>query len=447
MALVSGRKITMHKRLASSLKLTLLCLLIAVTFLTNGGPVFALSAVNEEDRASILMNAPIYKSPGTALACSPNTDSSVSTLTSVELTGNDNTEKAYRFFTSQGLDAKQAAGIVGNAMAESGVNPKSKSKSGYQGIFQWDGKGRFPNLVKWAQGKGLDPYSLEGQLQYSWYEANARTNGPKGSKLSNIDGVKQQPDEKYAAWYWGRYYEIAIIGGSTSETPLTNVQALTKRMNNATALINKYSGGAAAGTPATLTGSTEPMACTGSGEDSPLVDGFVVYSQYDPAWKNLPYGTNRPGTQSTIGESGCGPSAMAMAITNLTGNRVTPADTTKYADEKGMYIPGQGSSWAIVPTLARHWNLRYEPVGKDLAKITAALRAGGVVVTSGKGGLPFTKGGHYIVIRAVTASGKFKVGDSGHKDTNDKEWDPEQLIQSTPGGSAYAVYNDTASKL
>ena len=79
-------------------------------------------------------------------------------------------------------------------------------------------------------------------------------------------------------------------------------------------------------------------------------------------------------------------------------------------------------------------------MGSNIAKITQALQSGGLIITAGKGPKPFTNGGHFIVIRAVTASGKFLVGDSGHNDTSTKEWEPQQILSSMSGGSAYAVY-------
>lgn len=402
---------------------------IFALFIAGGGRVLA-EGLTGEDLDAILKDAPIHQTIGTGAVCgndaAPAADATP--VVSVDLSGNDNAEKTFRFFRDTvGLSAEQAAGITGNALAESGINPKSRSGLGYQGIFQWDGKsnGRFAQLTKWTTQNGKDPNTLEGQLAFAQYEAQAR---------GNIEGIKKQPSVDLAAWYWGRFYEVAIINGSTSTTPLTNVQSLSKRIQYAKDVYGKYVGSAPESSPYTPQNTPETAQCTFDGQATIFVDGFVVYNQYDPAWKNKPYST------STIGDSGCGPSAMAMAITNLTGQKITPVETSEYAASIGMYIAGTGSSWDIVPKLAQHWGMTSEPVGKDINKIKAALQKGGLVVTSGKGGLPFTSGGHYIVIRGITAEGKFKVGDSGHVETNNQEWDPEQLIQSTPGGSAYAVY-------
>lgn len=169
----------------------------------------------------------------------------------------------------------------------------------------------------------------------------------------------------------------------------------------------------------------------GNGQDTKYIDGFAIYNQTDPAWANKPFGS------STIGPSGCGPSAMAMIVTALTGKKVTPPDVATYAES--MYVPGAGSSHQIGPFVAAHWGLTATPVGANVAKITEALLAGSLVVAPGHGADPFTKGGHYIVIRGVTASGKWKVGDSGHSDTSDKEWDAQTLASQMHSGGVYAI--------
>ncbi len=358
---------------------------------------------------------------------------SMGSSSSINLAGNDNVEKTFRFFVAKGLTPDQAAGIVGNAAIESGVNPKSVSKNGkYSGMFQWDTGGRFANLKRWTASQGLDPLSLDGQLAYAWYEATSR---------GNIIGIQKQPSVDLASWFWGRFFEVAVVGGSSSTTPLTNVQALDKRIANARAVLAKF-GGSVTPVQASSPDQPAPAAPTqqeggcigGNGTNTQFVDGFIVYSQYDPVWKNSPYGS------STVGVAGCGPSAMAMIITNITHQRVTPVDTANYAASKGLYIDGEGSSWSIGPVLAQHWSLKSEPVGNNKVKIVQALQAGKLVIAAGHGPEPFTTGGHFIVIRGVTASGKFKVGDSGHSNTSDKEWDPDQIISHMSGGSAYAIF-------
>ena len=63
------------------------------------------------------------------------------------------------------------------------------------------------------------------------------------------------------------------------------------------------------------------------------MDKPILYMQTDPKWKNLDYSTKEEKT--TIGESGCGPTCMAMVISTFTGKTVTPIDTCKWSKELG----------------------------------------------------------------------------------------------------------------
>lgn len=97
------------------------------------------------------------------------------------LEGNTNAEKAFSFFVSQGLTPKQAAGIIGNLMQESGVNPAIKQGGGGpgRGIAQWSVgdrwdhatfNGKPANVVDFAAGLKLSATSLEAQLQFIMFE-------------------------------------------------------------------------------------------------------------------------------------------------------------------------------------------------------------------------------------------------------------------------------------
>jgi hypothetical protein len=161
-------------------------------------------------------------------------------------------------------------------------------------------------------------------------------------------------------------------------------------------------------------------------------DGFPIYIQTDPRWTNSPYGSG------TVGHDGCGPSAMAMIITALTGQAVTPAETGKIAGDDGMLKDG-GSSWDLPNDLAKHYGLKSTSIKADVTAISNAVKGGSYVIMAGKGSLPFTNGGHYIFIRGVTADGKWKIGDSIHKDTNNATFNPSTILSMASSGSIYAI--------
>jgi hypothetical protein len=81
-------------------------------------------------------------------------------------------EYAMDFFTSRGFTKEAAAGIVGNLVAESGVNPKSEQYGGGpgRGIAQWSVDQRWQTYLKFAKNRELDPLDLEAQLRFIVHE-------------------------------------------------------------------------------------------------------------------------------------------------------------------------------------------------------------------------------------------------------------------------------------
>lgn len=88
---------------------------------------------------------------------------------SPNLVGNSNAEKVFRYLVDkEGFTQEAAAGIIGNLMQESGVNPKSRQLGGGpgRGIMQWTETERWASLTAWAKNSGKDPWALETQVQW-----------------------------------------------------------------------------------------------------------------------------------------------------------------------------------------------------------------------------------------------------------------------------------------
>lgn len=81
-------------------------------------------------------------------------------------------EYAMDFFTERGFTKQAAAGIVGNLLAESGINPKSEQYGGGpgRGIAQWTVDQRWQTFLKFAKNRELDPMSLDAQLRFVIHE-------------------------------------------------------------------------------------------------------------------------------------------------------------------------------------------------------------------------------------------------------------------------------------
>lgn len=351
------------------------------------------------------------------------------TTGNVALQGNDNTEKAWNFLKQKGLSNEQAAGIIGNLLAESGLDPKAKNGSSYYGIAQWSANSRWAGLVNWAKGKNMDPWTLDAQLNYLWKEATER---------GQIDGIKKnsEQDISHLTWYWGRYFEVATIKGDPDKYP-SNVQHFKdSREPKAKDVFTKFSGSPVPETSLDTPKTTDTCAPDSGTQAFSSIDGVTVYNQEDQKWASKPYGT------STVKSSGCGPTAMATIITALTGKSVTPIETVTYANEKNIYVPGQGSSWSLAPILAEHWGLKSKNITNSVVEINKVLQAGGMVITSGTGKAPFTSAGHYIAIRGVTSSGKWLVADSNGstgQNNSKKEWEPTDILGTANAGNIVAI--------
>lgn len=89
--------------------------------------------------------------------------------TVANLSGSGNAEKIWGYLSQQGFSSEATAGIMGNLMQESGLDPNATNSNGAYGIGQWMG-GRKKNLEKFAEGKGLKANSLEAQLQFLMHE-------------------------------------------------------------------------------------------------------------------------------------------------------------------------------------------------------------------------------------------------------------------------------------
>lgn len=349
---------------------------------------------------------------------------------STSLTGSDNIQKIFNFFVQKGLSPAAAAGILGNIQEESHFNPAAEQSPGaWQdmstasgraiGLVQWDG-GRRPNMIRYAQSKNVSPKGLAVQLDYIWLEL---TGDYKDSTLAPLK-TAATPDD--AAFIFHKNYE----GSADSRSQIQ------ERLNDAVAIFKQYSGSSPVGGGTTVQASSSGDCNTDQGAQ--FAGTFPFYSQCDPRWKDVSYaGDNMCG-------AGCGPSAMAMIITALTGIKVTPDVVAEYYTQN-HYSGDFGTSWVAAPDAAKHWRLRSTALGTDIAKVTASVKSGSLVIMAGRGGLPFTSGGHFVVVRAVTSDGQWLLGDSATSDghSNSKPWDPTIVMAGVVanGGSAsvYAI--------
>ena len=388
------------------IKAWLLLAIILLGFQTGTARVFAI------DEGFYSNNDILFYNPNTCVVGQGEGTSS--------LVGNDNLEKILRYYVGKGLTLVQASGIAGNFSRESSFNP-AKIQGGAVapdnytlvngtgfGLAQWTPVGRQNGLTDLSKSSNRKITDLTLQLDYSWQELN-------GGYASALTNIKQSIAPDNAAYVFHHYYEVSSD---------TEAMVKTNRGGDALQIYAKYKVLIPDGS------TTSGGSCTGTGGSSNFVTNFTVYDQYDKTWANLPYGSG------TIGEAGCGPSAMAMIVTALTNTKVTPADTATYGAAHGTAVNDPagktaGSYHNIHSVIGDHYGLTATHIGKDVAAANQGLRDGGMLILAGQGGAPFTSLGHFIAVRAVTANGKWLIADSNGKtgaENSTKEWDPNDVL-------------------
>lgn len=146
------------------------------------------------------------------------------------------------------------------------------------------------------------------------------------------------------------------------------------------------------------------------------VTEVVYYNQLDERYADKPYGTD------AIGGYGCGPTAMAIVVSSLSGETVDPVEMAAWSYENGYWCKNSGSYHALIPAAAKHWGLPVSGcTASEPQRILDALAEGKLVVAiMGKG--HFTSSGHFIVLRGVK-DGQILVADPASYTRSGKTWD------------------------
>lgn len=125
---------------------------------------------------------------------------------------------------------------------------------------------------------------------------------------------------------------------------------------------------------------------------------------------------------TNLAKSGCGPTSLAMVMSYLTGETITPPDMIAWSGT--AYLTPTGSSWEFFPAAAEHYGVGYRRV-KDRTSVVEALENGYPIIAREQPGSFFSPVGHFIVLRGVTYDGLFLVNDPAGKYSVNREftWD------------------------
>lgn len=182
--------------------------------------------------------------------------------------------------------------------------------------------------------------------------------------------------------------------------------------------------------------------CFGISEDDGgcTEDGFTWFGQGGASWGGIDYGGCGEG--GTIKDAGCGPSAMAMIITALTGKLVTPDLTAKDAVEVGARVCNGGTnSNTLASGVAPRYGLRGEHVDESqvtVQNVNKWLDEGKMMIFSvgneysTEYGPIGSSNGHVVAIRGKTNDGRWYLFDSARRNEArcDRHYKPEEIINA-----------------
>ena len=155
---------------------------------------------------------------------------------SIDLEINADEQSLYTYFTTAGMTPEGAAGLIGNLVAESHLNPMATNSSGYFGLAQW-GPGRKQNLIAFCEQRRYAYTSITGQVEFIIYEMQTSYSGV-------WNHLQSCPSATFAAQDIALKYEICIGGDYTYTAPCYStsekLQGLPSRITNAERIYNTY---------------------------------------------------------------------------------------------------------------------------------------------------------------------------------------------------------------
>ena len=102
----------------------------------------------------------------------------------------------------------------------------------------------------------------------------------------------------------------------------------------------------------------------------------VYYNQKDKRWEDEEY-------EETLGQTGCLPTSMSMAISGITGNRILPTEIADYlynnTDEYNKEMIG--ATGLAIEYAASYYNVKYKGI-KSLKELNKSLKEGKIIIAN-----------------------------------------------------------------
>lgn len=166
---------------------------------------------------------------------------------------------------------------------------------------------------------------------------------------------------------------------------------------------------------------------------------FIYYNQTDPDWADYLYGG-----RDRMEKYGCGPTALAMVVSNLTDQEITPPEAADWSAKNGYWSAGHGSYHALIPEGAAAYGLQAESLSVKNADAVRTCLSYHKILVFLMGPGTFTETGHFIVLYANNDDGTVRIADPVNAEYTGRSWDPESLLAelsaaTDDGGPVWAI--------
>ena len=158
-----------------------------------------------------------------------------------------------------------------------------------------------------------------------------------------------------------------------------------------------------------------------------IINPYVHYLQWDKRWKNIMY-SNHGDKKQTIGNSGCGPSAVAQVVAQWVDPNLTPVEMCQLALDNGYRTKNSGTNGAFCEFIAdKYPEIEKCTRTKSVKTIKNALKKGALVITCMNSNCDhfWTTGGHYVTAVGYDDKGYIYAADPNKSSCPRKQKDAD----------------------
>ena len=142
------------------------------------------------------------------------------------------------------------------------------------------------------------------------------------------------------------------------------------------------------------------------------IDQPISFLQYDKQWGDIPY-TSCSNSRQTIGNSGCGTTAMAMVIHYYADETITPIETSNYSMEHGYRTYNNGTAHGFFGSMANKYDIEYADTYSSAEAVEWMETKSDPLIICSMGRGIWTNNGHFILVWNIDDDHNVYINDPG----------------------------------